>query len=1162
MKTAIRGASRAALILGLAGSFQGAWAQQGAAPQPQTPASQAVATTQAAPQAQAPQAGADQTSPATPADSGEKVVIVGSLIATTAEDAAKPVEVYTAETLREQGSPSVAEFVKSLTVNYGADLGFGNTSQDIPTGAGFANADLRGIGPNGTLVLMNGRRLASTNGGFGADLNTIPMEALEQVEVLKDGASTTYGAGAVGGVLNFRTRRDIDAPIVTVERSMYDGSEGEWNADFQTGWVGDAGNVLLSLHYGHVDRMSQLKRDFSTQPFAVNPTLYSLNGPNPGRFHASQNFYTANSLTPGAGLVTAGATGAVNDLPGSVGAAATQACQQVGGEIVANLNGSPTTTSTNTACALKQFYFQDLISANDSYRAYLEVNTDLLETMEFHMDVTYSKSDTLRHDIPTAAPLAGMRSTAAGVGANCASSCQYVIPVNQQIYSLTGTGTGTFVRNPFVDDFMARTGVTAGQVAGNGAIYTANNWRPFGYGGNPLYESRLRESHQQRERFLASVGFTGEFDSDTLLGSVLGGIKYDYSGQYNAYTDTNIAPDVVVSRLQAALMGYGGFNCAAIDRVATDFTSDFTFNRTVGIQSNIAPGTNGCQYFNPFSSGWATSFATGAANPMFNAGTPVLPASATPRPTGYENPVDLINWMIADRVTETQLLSTTFDATWSGEIPAFELPGGVIGWAAGVQWRMTERRNLSSTGQSTDERNLNFALCPYPDQLSGFRGCAGTPGAFFSADEHVESDEDSQTIAYYAEIAVPVLDNLNLGASVRREEYNGGRIIGDIWGVNGKYDITDNLYVRASYGTNFRAEQALDNDPGLITVATDPSTRFGATNVGRVTAVTLVDPDLGIEDDTTFNAGIGYNMDIGDGRLRLSADFFEIVIDGEVTTTATATVFNNVFGINSDSAVITNSQKNRTNPAIPDAAGPAQASTLNQFADCSARLAFMVAFTTPTCITGVTTAADLVAVARSTQNGPRRTLNGVDYAVDFSYPILNGTFGVNFTATNNLVYKTQGFEVAGIRFEDPQVRLGFVNGSLTVPLVPDWRSNLTVRWANEQHNINLRMNYQSGVHDERDPAFQGTLTYPTAGTLTAINPAGGTSTFGIFPEDYTDFDLTYIYSAPFWEELDLRLTILNITDEDPLAAQNRNGYLTGIGNPRGRQVELGVTKRF
>jgi len=217
-----------------------------------------------------------------------------------------------------------------------------------------------------------------------------------------------------------------------------------------------------------------------------------------------------------------------------------------------------------------------------------------------------------------------------------------------------------------------------------------------------------------------------------------------------------------------------------------------------------------------------------------------------------------------------------------------------------------------------------------------------------------------------------------------------------------------------------------------------------------------------------------------------------------------------------------------------------------------------------TCVQGTTTASSLVAVIQSEQNGPRRVTNGIDYSVDYTYPLFDGTFGANFTATQNLVYKTQGFDVFGIPFELPQKRVGWVNNGL-FRQISEWRANASVRWANDMHNVNLRMDYVMGVHDERDPQFVGTDVYPNAGSLTDIDATTtGTqfSPYGVVLDDYIQYDLNYIYTAPFWEELEFRLSILNLTDENPWPAQNRNGYLSSVGDPRGRRFELGVTKKF
>jgi len=215
----LRSASALAILFGLHG-FHFAEAQQSTQTVPTTTATQEAGQ----------QAGAvDRTATPQQPDATDRVFITGSLISTTPEDAPRPVDVFTTEDLKQQGAPNVTEFLRSLTTSYGDDLGFGQASPDVPQGTGFGNANLRGLGSNGTLVLMNGKNLAPWNGSYGADVNTVPMAALKSVDILKDGASATYGAGAVGGVINFQTRRDIDAPQISIENNSTTGQTATTN---------------------------------------------------------------------------------------------------------------------------------------------------------------------------------------------------------------------------------------------------------------------------------------------------------------------------------------------------------------------------------------------------------------------------------------------------------------------------------------------------------------------------------------------------------------------------------------------------------------------------------------------------------------------------------------------------------------------------------------------------------------------------------------------------------------------------------------------------------------------------------------------------------------------------------------------------------------------
>ena len=192
------------------------------------------------------------------------------------------------------------------------------------------------------------------------------------------------------------------------------------------------------------------------------------------------------------------------------------------------------------------------------------------------------------------------------------------------------------MRNPFINDFMTRTGTTIAALPDTGALYMGTNWRPFMFGGNPMESDGRRRDQFERDSIIVNANTKGEFTEDTWVGPWLNGVNYEFAGQYNQYLFTTIQPDVFASRLQNALLGYGGPNCNAVDRVPTDYTSAASYNRTVGIQSNTAPGTDGCQWFNPFASALATSVVNGAANPQFNAAR----RSGNWRdaaPTGYAN---------------------------------------------------------------------------------------------------------------------------------------------------------------------------------------------------------------------------------------------------------------------------------------------------------------------------------------------------------------------------------------------------------------------------------------------------------------------------------------------------------------------------------------------
>ena len=144
----------------------------------------------------------------------QRVEITGSAIKRIAGETAVPVTVIRADDLKQQGVTSIEQIMQSLSsVQLSA-----NAAQAIGSATGGATlANLRGIGANKTLVLLNGERIANNAvDGSAPDLNMIPFAAIERIEVLRDGASALYGTDAIGGVINFITKKDFSGATASV----------------------------------------------------------------------------------------------------------------------------------------------------------------------------------------------------------------------------------------------------------------------------------------------------------------------------------------------------------------------------------------------------------------------------------------------------------------------------------------------------------------------------------------------------------------------------------------------------------------------------------------------------------------------------------------------------------------------------------------------------------------------------------------------------------------------------------------------------------------------------------------------------------------------------------------------------------------------------------
>ncbi|ACV27696.1 TonB-dependent receptor plug domain-containing protein [Kangiella koreensis] len=150
------------------------------------------------------------------ADDAETVVVTGSRLKRTDVEGANPVTVITREQIELSGEISAAELLRNTTFNTTGSF----RPQSGSSAQGVAMIDLRGIGSSRSLVLVDGRRLTmSPSTGSSQDLNSIPMGAIERVEILTDGASAIYGSDAIGGVVNVITRKDYNGAEISLQKA-------------------------------------------------------------------------------------------------------------------------------------------------------------------------------------------------------------------------------------------------------------------------------------------------------------------------------------------------------------------------------------------------------------------------------------------------------------------------------------------------------------------------------------------------------------------------------------------------------------------------------------------------------------------------------------------------------------------------------------------------------------------------------------------------------------------------------------------------------------------------------------------------------------------------------------------------------------------------------
>ena len=1018
MKVSLRSTSRAAVLFGL--TFP-AWAQQ--------------------PTQNVQSPGAE--------GSGNlaEIVVTGSFIRGTPTDAALPVEVYTREQLEKEGSPTALEFAKSLTISgptTGESYYFGG-----PTLIGSVNYNLRGLGSDKTLILLNGRRM---------DINTanIPSLALERTEILKDGAAVIYGADATGGVVNFITRDRFVGLDMDAQYKYIDGSDGDYSMAVLGGIGQGRVNLMVSAEYEHRSRLHALERDFTHD--SLDPTKPGYN-PAPWSTLTNLAGWLPRGALPAVPTATAdGEFGA--PVAGIVPDFTPQSCAAVGGRY-----------DNNFTCAYNYIPYYNLVEDNDIYRGYAQLTAEITENMGFHADASYARVTVPQVFASPAQPL--VRGPAMATG----STFQLYVPIT----------------NPYAADFAARNGI----VGASG--FTPVTFRLLGHGGNFAFgdgEGYGVPDRIDNEIWRLSAGLKGTLGEWAGAASNIG---YDFAVTYNHSNSYNTHPDTIGYRVQQALNGFGGPNCNAADLDPTRF----------GTQNPAAAGQNGCMWWNPFSTSFAGQPVRGLANPNYVAGT--------------ENSEELTRWMFNPRATKLINENTTVDLVFDGSL-GFSLPGGTVGWALGGQYRDVKSREdipdplyngslpCEWPAEFTSANGVgspNLPATPVATNNPNFRGCTpDSPGPFVLFAPNPPDKVGRHQYSVFAELQLPVLDNLDFQAAIRREEFSDG-LGADVYKLAGKWNVWGPLSLRGSYGTNYQTPP-LGVVPGQMTVAARTYTAAAGNWLG---AQFITDANLKPETAKAKNFGLIWDSEgFGAGhRFQFILDYFDIRTKDQIAQVADPNQIASLV-FNGPGATITTCDPN-VQPLLN-------------------RITFNAG-----CTVGMNGIGTFSSVSTRYGNGPGQTTNGFDLQTVYDMPLAAGNLTLGINATKITELKTGPTSLDGVVISTGDDRLGMLNFATFAQAAPEWRANFSASYGIDRHNVRLGVNFVSAVEDER-PGVQ----------------------YGEKGEDWITADMTYRFQ--FEDGLSLTATVANILDRDPPAAQEEFGYDPWTANPLGRTVEIGVRKAF
>ncbi len=939
----------------------------------------------------------------------EQVTVIGSLIKGTPIDTGSPISTFNAEEIAAQGNLNIVELIKMVPGSSGMD---GEANQFGSNGAeGISNVNMRGLGTQRTLVLINGKRQVTVPTRTGANrsvnLHDLPMAALSRIEILKEGAAATYGSDAIAGVVNFITDSNFEGLKVNVSAKGIPNAEEAFGREFSITYgteLNDGTNFLLSAGMQKKPELRARHSDYATQSFANNDKGGWSTIGNPATF-----IYPGKA--PANAAVGLGGAAFMGD-PG---------CNRAGGYLQALGalgSGEEAYKQFGGICRYQYTYFDNVQEEQENSQLWMEFNGSINDH-DFHVEFAYGNTDVPNYATSPAYPPNNPNSSAA----------PNIHPALQALY----TQHPTFA-TALADANYGGDGTTQ-------ALAHILRTRTIGAAGNQ-YGNTAGAEIEKREYDTYRFAFNFE-------GELAAGVDYSAGINYSLSEGSSTFSDTQRGKYYAALFGYGGPNCpfeltSFKDPNATGVAALAPVLKNTSTGASVTASLtdvkrpDGCLWLNPFSNAiqqaqqayYGNKNIGGTDNQVgTDIGSPV-----GPNPLyldAQKNDPALIRYLLDRGQIDTESSLLTADFTIQGLMGS--LGGGDAAWAFGyerrdytVQQMLPNHPGATATNARTNIFDGNLYPCQNPSDnatKAGRDACASNPVGLFMFLAPAFSRDDSQEVdSLFAEFALPITDTFDMQLALRYEDY------GTVDSVDPKvvmrWSPTDDLTLRFTGQTTFRAPH-----PDEITNRRYTQLSFvrqtGAFKAVDITGNANLDP----EEATTFN--IGAITDFGTDNWTATVDYYSFEFDNPI-------IFEN----------------HQQLVDAYDAGGDAKKAIQSQISNGSVN-------------DGSFAASSVARIQANFVNGPQTDTDGVDVFVKFEDDYANGVISAGVEANYVIDYSVAAYTKGGAEIAAAYECAGYFNIENTCRSMPDLKAKAFINYKSDAHNFYGAINYIGSYEDRR-----------------------------------------------------------------------------------------------